>query len=193
VNGESYGYGEFDIYGNAEVITPEDEGVINRWKSAVADFERQYQRHMDNWAKARDVGETAQWELHANEMGRTQAAIDTIADQLSQISGWTKSVFGLSALKAIPLIPIAAIIGSISAVVAVTYSVSSYNDELERRWQFVKANPGMSPAEVNKLIGEGSAFTALASPLGEVKGLIAWIVIGGAIIMFLPGLLKGKS
>lgn len=175
-----------ELWGSAEERWND---AIARWQAAVAEFQNAYQRHLDSWPMARDLNELPKWQELADKAGNVQAAVDTLADQLAQFTGWTKQTFGLNALQAIPLIPIAVITGSISAVVSITYALYSYNDELQRKWDYIKRNEEMlSPAEVANIL-EAGPENPLTAGVKEVSKLGAWIVIGGILIFAGPHIL----
>lgn len=189
-------------YGNYDIVDPETgmpigeagqlpnpteyRSVMQRWRDAVGNFSTQYQRLLDNEQKAKDLGDHDAWYQQALQAGHTQAAIETIADQLAQVSEWTKSTFGLGLLGVLPLVPIAAIIGSISAVTAVVYALKSYNADLEQKWAYVNAHPELTPQQVGEVMNAGPLGGSLTAGLGST---ITWIVIGGALLMFAPELL----
>jgi len=177
-------------------IEAEWRDAVTRWTNAVATMQAARQRHLANESKARDLGTTeyAKWEAELESMYRTQAAVEMLQDAISATSSWARDTFGLSGIQRgmagmgfIPLVPVAIIVGSISAVTSVVYALNSYNDELERKWAYVNANPNMTPAQVEDLVNSGGPVGAVVETVGGMAGII---VIGGLLLYFGPALLK---
>lgn len=177
-------------------VEAEWQDAVLRWKSAVDNMYATKARHLANESKAQELGpvEYAKWQAELENMYRTQAAVEMLQDAISATSSWARDTFGLSGIQRglsgmgfIPLVPVAVIVGSISAVTAVIYAMNSYNDELERKWAYVKANPNMTPAQVDDLVNSGGAVSQVVESVGGMAGII---VIGGLLLYFGPSLLK---
>lgn len=164
------------------------EDAVTRWQSAVADFDSAIQLHWDNYDKAKELGELDEWQSQLNRANAVQAAIESLQTQLKSVSSWYQQTFGN--MQAIPLIPIAVITGSISAVVAITYALYSYNDQLQKKWDYINTHD-VTPQQANDILeNSGGGGGALSDSLGEIKGLAIWILIGGLLLKFGPKLLE---
>lgn len=175
--------------------------AVARWEAAVASFQDAIQRHWDNRDKAIALGdaEFAHWQAQLDSALRIKTAIEMLQDGLSSTSQWARETFGLSGIQrmsgiahangmgAIPLIPVAVIVGSIATVTSIIYALTTYNNELERKWAYVAANPNLTPAQVADVIGSGNVFTDIGS---GIKSTAFWIVAGGLMLFFGPELLK---
>lgn len=176
-----------------DYIEQEYNDAVNRWKSAVSDFEAQLERLRSLYPAAVATGDIAAWQEQYDKAVVMKQVIADLQSKLGGVVDWFKRVFGLAgldAMGAVPLVPVAIIIGSISAVTSLTYAIYSYNNELEQKWSYVKSQPGMTPNQVTDFIGGGSIIPS--------KGdLITWIVIGGVALYFGPKMLdkaiKGKK
>ena len=181
-------------------IETEWQDAVTRWQAAVSEMYAAKQLHLANESKARDLGtvEFTAWQDQLENMYRVQAAVEMLQDAIAATSQWARNTFGLSGIKRgmagmgfIPLIPVAVIVGSISAVGAVTYATYSYNSELDRKWNYVNANPNMTPQQVEALVNSGGG--PLSNITESVGSLAAIIIIGGLALYFGPGLLKGMK
>lgn len=168
--------------------------AVNRWHEAVAELEQNMQRHQSMRHMAEQLGpeELEAWEAQKEKVEVIQGAITTLRNQLAAVTNWASSTFGsnnLQGMGAIPLVPIAVITGSIAAVVAVSYSVFSYDNQLQAKWDYIKANPDMTPDQVADLIssGGGGMFDGTFSGASNAA---MWIAIAGALFVFGPRVMK---
>lgn len=176
-----------------ESVEQEWQDAVLRWKSAVADFEQAYNLHLQNKSLAESLGEYDAWLDQLDSANRVRTAVEMLQESLAATSDWAKNTLGLGALSkmgAIPLIPVAVITGSIAAVVSVTYSLYSFNSEMQRRWQYIEANPGMTPQQVTNILDSTGPAGAAVAGIGN---LAFWIVVGGLLLTFGPKLLEGMK
>ena len=60
----------------------------------------------------------------------------------------------------------------------------------KRKWNYVNANPNLTPAQVEDLVNSGGGpLTQVSETIG---GMATIIVIGGLLLYFAPKFLKGK-
>ena len=170
------------------------EDAVVRWKAAVNDFDNAIQLHWDNYDKAVALGDLAEWQAQLNRATTVQNAIQELQDQLQNASNWYKQTFGnMNGLAGpeIALIPIAVITGSISAVVAITYAIYSYNQQLDQKWNYIQAN-NVPPEQVQNILDSqgGSMLPGISQSISSIGNVALWIVIGGIILKFGPALFQ---
>lgn len=168
-----------------DIVSDEWNDALARWQQAVADLETATLQHLQLRPMAAELGQLAEWEAQLDKALLVKTAVNDLADTLRGGTNWFKSIFGLSALRALPAVPLAVIVGSISAVVSVTYALYSYNEQLTAKWEYIKGNPHLTPQEVAEVLGADTS-----SPASDVKSVIVWIVFGGLLLKFGPELLK---
>lgn len=174
-----------------ETIEQEYNDALARWQNAVASFEAERARLEQNYPLAQAAGpdELEDWQTQYNRAVVMKQAISDIQAQLGGAVSWFKNIFGLNGLRGmgvVPLIPIAIITGSISGLVALTYAISSYNAELERKWGYIKERGDVTPGDLVDILGAGGGIVP------DAKNVAAFIVIAGLALYFGPRLLKGK-
>lgn len=181
-------------------IEAEWRDAVTRWRDVSAQFQAALELHWANRAKAESLGaeEFARWQRQLDYALQVKTAIEMLQDALAATSEWARSTFGLAGLKrignaangaglgGIPLIPVAVIVGSISTVTAAVYALNTYNAELERKWAYINANPDLTPEQVAEVLESDAPIPGL----GSIKGIAVWIVIGGALLLFGPELVK---
>ena len=177
-------------------IESEWQDAVLRWKSAASEFQAAKTRLESNGGKAQQLGqqEYNDWLDQLDYANRIQTAVEMLAEGLASTSDWAKRALGLGMIGrmgAIPLIPIAVITGSIATVVTATYAINSYNAEMDARWNYIRANPDMTPEQATAILNSSGADVTggFGDAMGEVGKLATWIAVGGLLLYFGPMLL----
>lgn len=173
------------------------EDAVIRWKNAVIEFDAEVSRHIENRYLAVQMGELDEWQAQLNRALGVQTAIETLQEQLQNASNWYSKTFGMSGLSGpeLALVPIAVITGSISAVVAITYALYTYNNQLQAKWDYINAND-ISPEQVPNILDSngGDLVPGMSNSIDKISNIAMWIVIGGLLLKFGPVLIKqGKG
>lgn len=168
-------------------VESEWRDAVTRWENAVTDFNAAIQAHLAVRDLAIQANDLDNWNALEDRALMTRQAILQIQDTLASGSDWAKRTFGLSALSAmgfVPLIPVAVIVGSISAVVAITYSLYTYNQNLQAKWGYINAHPELTPAQVDNVLNTDT--TGIPAVFSSISNSATWIVIAGLLLYFAP-------
>jgi len=182
--------------------------AVAQWKTAVADFVNAYAEFQGNQAQAANDPDTqAAWNDLNSQAQTAQAGITDIAGKL-QASGVAVSnffdsagnvvanaverVFGLPSLKGFGVIPVVAIIGVAAIVGATAYLANVIANLIRFNGIMAQARAtGATASQTAQLLD--SAGIASTGFFGSGANLGMMLLLGGAVILFLPRLLKGKN
>lgn len=169
--------------------------AVTRWESAAADFMNAYNILIASRSMAEALGpeELARWTDHYNYAQTLVNAVQSLQSAMGSASDWFRQTFGLSGVKralngmgSIGLVPVAVIVGSIAALGTGSYALYSYNAELKRKWDYIQGQKNITPEQVQGVLNSGAPVPLLS----DVKSMAIWIVIGGVLFFFGPGLIK---
>ena len=165
-----------------ESITSEYDAAVARWREKVAEFQSALSLFIANRADAVALGFGDEWNQLYSRAQAIQSTLTGIADGLSGIYGWVKDVFGLGGLGVVPLIPIAVITGSIATLAYFINQILQFNQKIA-----LAKSMNYTPAQVNELLDAGGILGNSQS-----NTILATVLIGGALLYFVPRLMKGK-
>ena len=165
-----------------DTISEEYNAAVQTWRARVAEFQSQMETFMANQADAVALGFGEEWNQLYSRAAAIQSTLTGIADGLSSVYSWVKSVFGMSGLGAVPLVPIAIITGSIATLVYFINQLYQFNQKIS----YAKSM-NYTAQQTNELLDAGGILSGPQS-----KSILATVLIGGAILYFVPRLMKGK-
>lgn len=163
-------------------VTAEYESAVATWRGKVAEFQSALATFIDNRADALALGFGTEWNELYSRATAIQSTLTYIANALSSAYGWIKDVFGLGGLGVIPLLPIAVITGSIATLVYFINQLLQFNQKIA----YAKSM-NYTPEQTNALLDAGGILGN-----SESKSILATVLIGGAVLYFVPRLMKGK-
>lgn len=166
------------------------QSAVARFVNATKELDAAEQQHLSIRPIAEELGELEEWGNLQDRYLYTRQGIEEIAEKLRQGSQWFRSTFGMSALGFVPLVPIAVITASISAVVALVYALSSYNTNLQRKWDYINSRPDLTPEQAVQVLESDPVGIGLG---GNVQGMVTWIVLGGVVLLIGAHALKGQK
>ena len=169
-------------------LPPEDQGIIERFKARIAEFQEWFTRlgQVGDRVPPEMMGE---YENLISRGSTIQSTIDTITGGIDKAVSWFKGAFGLDAvtlakrgqLGAIPLLPVAAISG---AMALIGYWITDTMQFIRRMDEFERLRAqGVPPDEAAKAV----QTTATAPPLFgmDIQQLVIPLVILGGVWWFM--------
>ena len=163
-----------------ETVSAEYDAIVNQWRAKVAEFQTALATFMENREDALALGFGTEWNELYSRAQAIQSTLTGIASGLSSAYNWIKGVFGLDGLGVIPVIPIAIITGSIATLAYFINQLFQFNQKIA----FAKSM-NYTPEQTNALLDAGGILGN-----SESKSILATVLIGGAILYFVPRLMK---
>ena len=165
-----------------DTISAEYDAAVQTWRARVAEFQAQMEAFMSNQADAVALGFGEEWNQLYSRAAAIQSTLTGIADGLSSVYSWVKSVFGLNGLGVVPLVPVAIITGSIATLVYFINQLYQFNQKIA----YAKSM-NYTAQQTNELLDAGGIIGNSQS-----KSILATVLIGGALLYFVPRIMKGK-
>lgn len=165
-----------------DTISAEYDAAVQTWRARVAEFQAQMETFMSNQADAVALGFGEEWNQLYSRAAAIQSTLTGIADGLSSVYSWVKNVFGLAGLGVVPLVPVAIITGSIATLVYFINQLYQFNQKIA----YAKSM-NYTARETAEILDAGGIIGNSQS-----KSILATVLIGGAILYFVPRLMKGK-
>lgn len=163
-----------------ETISAEYDAAVQTWRARVAEFQAQLETFMANQTDAVALGFGEEWNQLYSRATAIQSTLTGIADGLSSIYSWVKNVFGLGGLGVVPLVPVAIITGSIATLVYFINQLYQFNQKIA----YAKSM-NYTARETAEILDAGGIIGNSQS-----KSILATVLIGGALLYFVPRLIK---